>query len=127
MNDKQAEKYVIFIVVMIGVLGLCALFSSAVHNADVTGAAIRKPFGAVCTDTDDNHPERKGFVKIHYGSQFPDQCYTDEIASENPANIGKYLREYYCNGEYVAYHIYDCGINDCQYGACTSTKYTLVK
>jgi hypothetical protein len=118
MNSKKNEKYVLLIVVVIGLLGLCALFSSALQHADVTGAAIRKPFNVLCSDSDDNHPERKGAVKIHYGSQFFDQCYIDKTASENPSNIGTYLREYICDGDSVSYTIYSCGTNKCQYGAC---------
>jgi len=127
MNDKQAEKCVLLIVVIIGILGLCALFSSAVQNMDVTGAAVRTGYTPVCADSDGLHAERKGFVSILYGSVFPDQCYTYKTASEYPVNKGTYLREYYCDGDDVSYYVYYCGTNDCQYGACISTKYTLVK
>ncbi|MFA6888298.1 MAG: hypothetical protein WC254_02270 [Candidatus Woesearchaeota archaeon] len=127
MNDKHAEKYVLLIVVIIGILGLCALFSSTIQNTNITGAAIQTAYTPICSDNDGLHAERKGSVSILYGSVFPDQCYTDKTASEYPVNKGNYLREYYCNGEDVNYQIYYCGTNDCQYGACISTQYSLVE
>ncbi len=128
MNDKQAQKYILFIVAIIGVLGLCALFTAVLDSdsTDVTGAAIRGQIATLCTDSDGMHPEKKGTVNIFYGSQFPDQCYTDKDASLNPVNKGNYVREYYCENNDVTYAVYSCGTNDCQYGACISTQSTRV-
>lgn len=126
MNDKQAQKYVILIVVIIGILGLCALFTS-VLNTTVTGAAVRGKIATLCKDSDGMHTEKKGTVTVFYGSHFPDQCYTDKSASQNPVNKGSYVREYFCDNNEVSYAVYYCGANDCQYGACISSQSTRVK
>lgn len=128
MNEKIAEKYVLLIVIVVATLAVITLLSSVLTNeGSVTGAAVRGQIETLCKDSDGSNAERKGSVSVFYGSQFPDQCYDDKAASEDPVNNGRYLRETVCKNNEASYNVYDCGKNKCQYGACVGMGYTLIK
>lgn len=129
MDEKVAEKYVLAIVVAVASLAVVALLSSVLSagSSDMTGAVVKGQIVTLCKDNDATNVENKGIVSIYYGSQFPDQCYTDKAAAESPVNTGRYLREMICEDNEVSYKVYDCGTNKCQYGACVGSSYSLVK
>lgn len=126
MNEKAAEKWVLLIVIAVASLAVITLLSSVLtsETADMTGAAVRGQITTLCKDSDAGNAERKGIVNVFYGSQFPDQCYTDKAATKEPVNNGRYLREMICDDNEVSYNVYDCGTNKCQYGACVGAGYT---
>ena len=128
MDEKVAQKYLLLIVVAVASLAVVTLLSSVLTgSADMTGAAVRGQIVTLCKDNDASNAENKGIVSIYYGSQFPDQCYTDKAAAEDPVNTGRYLREMICDDNDVSYKVYDCGTNKCQYGACVGSTSSLVK
>lgn len=130
MDEKRAEFYVLLIVVAVGSLAILTFFTSSLTTSSdesLTGAAVVGQIATFCKDSDGNNAERKGIVNVFYGSQFPDQCYSDKAASEDPVNNGRYLRETVCKDNEPSYKVYDCGKNKCQYGACVSIGYSLVK
>ncbi|PIN79852.1 hypothetical protein COV16_02045 [Candidatus Woesearchaeota archaeon CG10_big_fil_rev_8_21_14_0_10_34_8] len=128
MDDKQERFYVLLIVSIIGVFALGALFSNALPSSDVTGAAVRTWEGKaeLCKTPYYDSPMTNKITQVLYGSQYPDYCYNDKEASEEPTNNGRYLREYTCENNKIAYHVYDCGSNNCQYGACINDNYKLL-
>ncbi len=131
MDEKKAEWYVLLVVVAVASLAVITFFTSALtttsSDESLTGAAIVGQIAKLCKDSDGSNAERKGIVSVFYGSQFPDQCYDDKAASEDPVNNGRYLRETVCKDNEPSYKVYDCGKNKCQYGACVSIGYSLVK
>lgn len=130
MAEKHPSLAVLLFVGAVGIAAVLALLSSAIlhtKSQDITGAVVKGQIATLCRDTDDTNPMKKGFVSVFYGSTFPDQCYGDAQAEETPKNTGTYLREYVCKKNEVSYKIYDCGKNRCQYGACITSKYSLVK
>lgn len=131
MNEKRVELYVLLLVVAVASLAILTFFTSSITtaNADesLTGAVVKGQIATLCKDSDAANAERKGIVSIFYGSQFPDQCYDDKAASEDPVNNGRYLRETICANNEPSYKVYDCGKNKCQYGACVSIGYSVVK
>ena len=130
MHPDKAQKYIVLIVAVVGLFALLTLFSSNSGNMDITGSAVREYYGKaeLCKTGYYDTPMTKHFTKVLYGSQFPDQCYGehDKSATQDPTNNGRYLREYSCTDNEVTYKIYDCGKNNCQYGACIDNDYTLV-
>jgi hypothetical protein len=133
MNANQEHLYILFIVGVVGVFALVTIFSFAIKVApgeaaavdddegvDIIGAAVRTWQGTstLCKSTYYDTPLRKGVTQVLRGSQFPDQCYDDKEVSEEPTNNGRYLREYYCDNNEVAYRVFDCGSSECQFGAC---------
>ncbi|MBI5002196.1 hypothetical protein HZC31_02330 [Candidatus Woesearchaeota archaeon] len=128
MDEKVVQKYLLLIVVAVASLAVVTLLSSVLTGStDMTGAVVKGRIATLCKDNDASNAENKGIVSIFYGSQFPDQCYTDKAASEDPVNTGRYLREMICDVNDVSYKVYDCGTNKCQYGACVGSTYSLVK
>ncbi len=131
MEERSAHLGVLIVVLCVGALAILALCSSALNtssDASVTGAAVKGAIATLCKDTDGSNVEHKGTVQIHYGSNFPDQCYDDIKTTKSPANTGEYLREYVCLDNEVSYHVYDCGgVSSCQYGACVGSEYYKVK
>ena len=128
MDEKVSRKYLLLIVVLVASLAVVTLLSSVLTTETaVTGAAVRGQIATLCKDSDASNAENKGIVNIYYGSQFPDQCYTDKTAAEDPVNAGRYLREMICDDNEVSYKVDDCGINKCQYGACVGSTYSVMK
>ncbi len=128
MDEKVAQKYLLLIVVAVASLAVVTLLSSVLTaQGDMTGAVVKGAIKTLCKDNDASNAENKGIVNILYGSQFPDQCYTDKAAAEDPVNTGRYLREMICDNNEVSYKVYDCGINKCQYGACVGSTYAVLK
>lgn len=128
MNEKVAQKYILLIVLVVASLAVVTLLSSVLTaQGDMTGAVVKGAIATLCKDNDASNAENKGIVSVYYGSQFPDQCYTDKAAAEDPVNTGRYLREMICDDNEVSYTIYDCGKNKCQYGACVGSTYTVLK
>ncbi|MBI5073445.1 hypothetical protein HZA99_06530 [Candidatus Woesearchaeota archaeon] len=131
MEERQAHFWVLVIVLFVGIIAILALFSTAltsISNGSVTGAAVKGAIATLCKDADGLNAKHKGVTQVFYGSQFPDQCYDDIKTTKDPVNTGQYLREYVCEKNEVAYHIYDCGsVNSCQFGACVGSEYYKVK
>ena len=131
MDEKKAEWYVLLVVVGVASLAVLTFFTSALTttNSDesLTGAVVKGQIATLCKDSDGSNAEKKGVVSVFYGSLFPDQCYDDKAATEEPVNNGRYLREIVCVDNEPSYKVYDCGNNKCQYGACASIGYSLVK
>lgn len=131
MKERSAHLGVLVIVLSVGILGILALCATSLSNSSessVTGAAVKGAIATLCKDADGVNAKHKGITQVYYGSQFPDQCYTDIKTTKNPANTGQYLREYICENNKVAYHVYDCNnVNGCQFGACVGSEYYQVK
>ncbi|MEK6868468.1 MAG: hypothetical protein AABX98_06610 [Nanoarchaeota archaeon] len=131
MNEKKAEWYVLLVVVAVASLAILTFFTSALTSTrsdeSLTGAAIITGRTTLCKDSDGINPERNGIVIELYGYRFPDQCYDDKATTKSPVNNGRYLRETICEDNEPFYKVYDCGKNKCQYGACVSIGYSLVK
>jgi len=130
MHPDKAQKYVVFIVAAVALFALMTLFSDNVGTPDITGLAVVEWKGKaeLCKTGYYDTPMTKGYTEILYGSRYPDQCYGnhDKSATQDPTNNGRYLREYTCVDNNVAYDIYDCGKNNCQFGACINNDYTRV-
>ncbi len=131
MKEREAHFDVLVIVLIIGVLGILAICSSALSatsESSFTGAAVKGAIATLCKDADGLNPTHKGVTQVHYGSNFPDQCYGDIKTTQDPSDKGQYLREYVCEKNQVTYHVYDCGsVSGCQFGACVSAEYYQVK
>ncbi len=131
MEERSAHFGVLVIVLSVGILAilaLCATSLSGTSESSVTGAAVKGAIATLCKDADGINAKHKGTVQIHYGSNFPDQCYSDIATTKDPVNSGQYLREYVCEKNEVTYHVYDCGsLSGCQFGACVGSEYYKVK
>ncbi|MEK6921443.1 MAG: hypothetical protein AABX82_06155, partial [Nanoarchaeota archaeon] len=88
MNEKKAEWYVLLVVVAVASLAILTFFTSALTSTSsdesLTGAAVVGQIATLCKDSDGSNAEKKGVVSVFYGSQFPDQCYDDKAATEDP-------------------------------------------
>ncbi len=131
MKQGKEEKCILLIVMAVASFAILTFFTlwitTAQSEESLTGAVVKGQITTLCKDSDGTNGERKGIVTVFYGSLFPDQCYDDKAASEDPVNNGRYLRETICKNNEPSYKIYDCGKNKCQYGACVSIGYFLVK
>ncbi len=128
MEEKQVSLSVLIIVLSVALIAIFALFST-LHigvSLDLTGAAVKGQIAVLCKDTDGSNPEKNGIVNIFYGSRFPDQCYNDKEAKEDPTNNGQFLREYKCENNEVTFDVYECSKNKCQYGVCVGSSSTLL-
>ncbi len=126
MVEKREHLYILLTVGVVGIFALAALFSAELAHTggeSVTGAAVKGTIATLCKSVYYDTPMKKATTQVFYGSQFPDQCYDDSSASELPTNRGRYLREYFCENNEVAYRVFDCGKNKCHYGACIDTSY----
>ena len=125
---RKEQRTLLGIVVIVGfiaILAMAAPYQSI--SSSLTGNAVKGAIATLCRDGDGSNPLTNDVVNVYYGTRFPDQCYTDRSTTQNPVNTGRYLREYVCQSNDVFYEIYDCGSNNCQYGACATVKYRLLQ
>lgn len=126
MGKKQEHLYILMVVGVVGLFALATLFSvglTGFGSESMTGAAVKGTIATLCKSTYYDTPMKKSTTQVLYGSQFPDKCYDDSSVSKSPTNKGRYLREYFCEENEVAYRVFDCGKNKCQYGACIDNSY----